>query len=385
MKNISVICISALCLGLGSCGHSHSGHNEHDHDHDHDHEHEATESAVHEHAEGEIVVEPEIARRFGMKTDTVRVGACMESIKAAGTFVSSSSSIANVAAPLAGTVRYPQSITVGSKVSRGATVATVRPDAVEGNNANAMARANMLAAKREMDRLKPLYDDRLVTAAEYNAAVAAYEAAKAAYSPGASGTVHAPISGVVTSVDVANGSFADAGSILMQISGGGDLTLKVDVPHSSFTGARNASDANVILADGRVIRLGDVGARRISAAESGATEAGSFVAVYFSVPAEAGIAPGSTAEVYLLGQNTGNGISVPRSALSEQQGSFFVYEKTGDHSYRRLPVTIGGSDGVNTVVTSGLGGGEIIVTEAVTTVRLAENSGAIPEGHNHSH
>ena len=89
--------------------------------------------------------------------------------------------------------------------------------------------------------------------------------------------------------------------------------------------------------------------------------------------------------MYLLGEVADKGIAIPRSALSEQQGSYFVYEKIGDHAYRRLPVTIGGSDGINTIITSGLKGGEAIVTEAVTTVRLAENSGAIPEGHNHNH
>lgn len=378
MKNITAICISVLAISAGGCGHSHSEAEEH--------HHEGQEAAGgHNHAEGEIVLEPEMAARFGVQVDTVRSGMMSESVKAAGTFLSANSSMAGVTAPLAGTVTYPQNITVGAAVQRGATVAHIKADAVEGSRTNATARAAMQAAKREVDRLKPLYDDHLVTQAEYNAALAAYEQARAAYSPAASGAVHAPISGVVTSVDVPAGAFAEAGAVLMRLSSGGDLTLRVDVPQSKYDMARSATDANIVLPDGKALRISEVGGRRISGAQAGAAAPNGFVAVYFSIPASAAIAPGATAEVYLLGAGENACISVPRSALSEQQGSYFVYEKTGDHAYRRLPVTTGGSDGLNTVITDGLKGGEVIVIKSVTTLRLAENSGAIPEGHNHNH
>ena len=327
MKNLSAICISALSLALAACGHSH-GHEGHDHDHDHEHENhdhgQETEAVHHDHADDDIILEPDMASRFGVRTDTVRVAMYSESIKGAGTFISSSSSIADVTAPISGIVSYSRSVTVGAKVKAGATVATVRPGRVEGGSANAAARAAMLAAKREMDRLKPLYDDHLVTAAEYNAAVAAYEAAAAAYSPGATGAASSPISGVVTSVSVASGAYVEAGAMLLQVSSGDDLTLRVDVPHSRYATARNATDANIRMSDGRTIRLSDAGGRRISAAEAGATAANGFVAVYFSVPASVAVAPGATAEVYLLGESSGECITIPRTALREQQGRFFV-------------------------------------------------------------
>lgn len=376
MKNITVICISALAIASAGCGHNDADGHKHG-------EQEAAEA--HAHADGEIILEPEMAARFGVRVDTVSSGKISESVKAAGTFVSANSSMAGATAPVAGTVTYPQNITVGATVQRGAVVAHIRPDAVEGSRTNATARAAMLAAKREVDRLKPLYDDHLVTQAEYNAALAAYEQARASFSPAASGAVRAPISGVITAVDVPAGAFAEAGAVLLRLSSGGDLTLRVDVPQNKYNMARSATDANIVLPDGKTMRVSDIGGRRISGAQSGASAPNGFVAVYFSIPASAAIAPGATAEVYLLADGESDCISVPRGALSEQQGSYFVYEKIGDHAYRRLPVTTGASDGLNTVITDGLKGGEVIVTESVTTLRLAENSGAIPEGHNHNH
>jgi multidrug efflux pump subunit AcrA (membrane-fusion protein) len=71
--------------------------------------------------------------------------------------------------------------------------------------------------------------------------------------------------------------------------------------------------------------------------------------------------------------------------LTEQQGVYFVYEKIDEEGYRKLPVTIGESDGKRVVIKSGLKGGEAIVTEGAMTVRLAESSGVAIEGHNHNH
>ena len=78
-------------------------------------------------------------------------------------------------------------------------------------------------------------------------------------------------------------------------------------------------------------------------------------------------------------------MTVPNSALSEQQGQYFVYEQVHPEVYMKVPVTIGESDGRRTEILSGIEPGKTIVTQGVTTVRLAETSGNIPEGHSHSH
>lgn len=369
-------------LTLAACGHRHA-----DGDHEHSHHEQAEAAEEHHHAEGEIVVEPEVAARFGVTTATVQAGALTTGIKAAGTFVSSASSQTTLTAPVSGTVSYSAGITVGSSVRRGQHVATVTAGNTEGGNVNAAARAAMEAAKRELDRLEPLYRQQLVTATEYNAARAAYEQARAAYSPAAGGSVVSGISGVVTTIETAPGQYAAVGTPLMTISSGDRLTLRVDVPHTQAAAARQATDANIVLAaTGQTVSVSELGGHRISTGVPGAGAPSGFVAVYFDIPNTGGLlTPGTTAEVYLLGAGGGQGISVPRTALCEIQGSYFVYEKTGDHAYRRLPVTIAGGDGINTVITTGLQGGETIVTNGVTTIRLAENSGAIPEGHSHHH
>ena len=78
-------------------------------------------------------------------------------------------------------------------------------------------------------------------------------------------------------------------------------------------------------------------------------------------------------------------LSVPVSALSEQQGNFFVYENFAPEHYRKLPVKIGDSDGIRTEIISGLEPGTTFVANGVSAVRLSETSGVIPQGHTHNH
>ena len=95
--------------------------------------------------------------------------------------------------------------------------------------------------------------------------------------------------------------------------------------------------------------------------------------------------PGVPAEVYLIGANKAESLSVPVGAVSEQQGENFVYVKVDDHAYKKQPVTLGRSDGSRIEVLSGINAGDSVVTAGSTFIRLAETSTVVPEGHSHSH
>ncbi len=112
---------------------------------------------------------------------------------------------------------------------------------------------------------------------------------------------------------------------------------------------------------------------------------GAYIPVYFTVVNDGRILPESSFDAYLTGASRQGVISVPRTALSEQQGNFFVYEKLDDDCYRKLPVVTGNTDGQSVEIVSGLSSGQVIVTEGAVTVRLAEGAAVAPEGHSHNH
>ena len=77
-------------------------------------------------------------------------------------------------------------------------------------------------------------------------------------------------------------------------------------------------------------------------------------------------------------------ISVPTTALTEEQGIYFVYVKLDEEGYKKQEVRIGADDGLRTEILSGLKAGDEVVTRGAYQVKLASVSGAIP-GHTHNH
>lgn len=393
-----VLLCGALMLSLGACRSnagdelSHHHHNGPEAHHNHGDAHEAEGHEAHNGGKGEghsdeIFLAPEAAERFGVETEKVSRGEFADVIKVSGLVVESPTDRGVVTAPTSGVVNFVRGITLGAKVGRGSAVATVKASAVSGGDANAAAKANYDAACRELDRLTPLYKERLVTASEYNAAVRAVDEAKALYSAGAqSGRATSPLSGVITSLDVNEGQFVAAGEPIATVSANSSLTLRADVPERYYGRLGAVSDATVKLPyDEQTVRLSEIGGHRVSNGEGVRAATPGYVPVYFSFNNDGRVLPGSNVEIYLESGRRDGVIAVPLEALSEQQGRFFVFVKLDEEGYRKTHVTTGASDGRRVEIVSGLSDGDEVVTKGTTTVRIAESSGTVPEGHSHNH
>ena len=84
-----------------------------------------------------------------------------------------------------------------------------------------------------------------------------------------------------------------------------------------------------------------------------------------------------------MAQPKENVLSVPVSALTEEQGLNFVYIQIEDEAFKKQEVTVGQNNGIRAEIVKGLKSGDKVVTNGVTQVKLAASSSAIPDGHNH--
>lgn len=366
---------------------NHKGHKDHDHDHDHDHEgHEghnhAKPAPAHEHTD-EIALHDEVAERFGVKFDTIRPAEFHEVVRVSGRADASVSSAGIVSAPITGIVHFAKGINSCSHVRPGTVIATIDPASTLGGDANAAAKAVLDAAKRELDRIKPLYEDRLVTATEYNAAIAAYEQAKAAYSPRANGgRAIASLAGCISSLNVAEGQYVEAGEPIATITSDKELTLRVELPRRFLPVASSFTEAVIEQPYSSPIRIA-LKSMHSPVAPSGAASA--FVPLFFTIPHEHGLTPGATFTAYLAGGKREGVVTLSLSGISEQQGAYFVYERVHPEAYAKRRVELGASDGERVEIKSGLRNGAVVVSEGATAVRLAETGSAVPEGHTHNH
>ena len=367
-------------------GEEHHDHSAHQHEHAHEHPHDK-ENKNASHEAGVIELDTATANVFGVHASPAEVRQFGNVVKASGTIALSNDGRAVVSAPVSGVVTLQSGVSLGGEVQRGAVIAVVKAGAVSGSNENNVALADLNAARAELDRLTPLFEKRLVTEARYNEARAAYERARAAYSaPASGGRASAPISGMVTSIEVSSGQYVEAGAPIASISTSDAVTLRADVPSRHIAELGKITDARIVIpSTGESFTVSGLGGRCINSSTAAAGASGGYVPVTFKLPANPALIPGDAVEVYISGASTSPSLVVPSSAIYEQQGDYCVFVRLDEDCYRKVPVTVGAGDGAYVVILSGVKEGDMVVDRGVTTVRLAGASGAVPAGHSHSH
>jgi multidrug efflux pump subunit AcrA (membrane-fusion protein) len=113
-------------------------------------------------------------------------------------------------------------------------------------------------------------------------------------------------------------------------------------------------------------------------------ENGYYVPVTFEFDNKGDVIPGSFVEVFLLSSPMENVLSLPHSALTEEQGSFFVYLQLDEEGYKKQLVTLGADNGESVQILSGIKAGDRVVTQGAYQVKLASATNAIP-AHSHEH
>lgn len=388
-------------MGLWSCGqhkdelshghsHSHEHHSEaesgHHHDEEDDHDHES-EHGEEQHDASEIVLEPATAAKFGVVTDTISKEAFSDVIRVTGQILDTPGSASVISAPTAGIVKYVTGIQPGKNIGAGATVATISSSGMSGGDRNAIDRTALQTAERELNRLKPLFEEGIVSAKDYNAALQAYELAKVQYSPAAaSGSAKAVSGGVISQLLVPNGQYVEAGTPIAMVSANKRLTLRADVPDKYHGQLPLVNNARIRLPySEEIIDLGELGGTKVTGSQPAARESAGYIPVYFSFDNNGQALTQTLVDVYLIGAPRYGVVTVPVEAVTEQQGKHFVYVRLDEECYEKKPVTTGASDGRKVEITGGLDGSETVVVKGATAVRLAETSSVVPEGHSHSH
>lgn len=391
IKLLGILSLSfSIAVAFSACG----GH-EHDHDHE-GHDHEAEEAHGHEghnheeketHSAGEIVLEPEKAKAAGITVAEVRPGNFSEIIATSGRILFSSTDEATVVATQPGIVRMTKAWTTGMAVNAGSPLFTISQSKLPEGDLAARARIDLETARKNFERVKSLYDARLATADEYETAKNSYENAKlsaSALAQGGNGTISSPKGGYVLQCMVKDGDYVETGTPLMNVTSTKRMRLQADLPIRNFGDISRIVSANFRLPQNETLyRLESLGGKLIS--YSRAAEGNSaYVPVIFEFDNAPGVVAGSFAEIFLIGNPRPNVISIPKSALTEEHGLFYVYIQLDEDCYKKQLVTKGATDGTNVEITSGLKGGDNVVVANPMAVKLASMSGAIP-GHTHEH
>lgn len=372
---------------VSACGHGAS----HSHGDSDDHAGErsgASEKQEHHHA-GAIVFEKAKADAAGVRVAVVRPGDFHGVTVVSGRITAASGGETMVVATVAGVVSLDKPVSEGMAVARGQRVFTIVSSGLQDGDISGRVTVAYRTAKAEYERARKLVADKIITEREYAAAKAEYENAALAYkavgqSADGRGVAVTSPGGYVKECFVKSGDYVDVGRPMMLMTTDKRLYLRAEVPERYYPVLNRITSAKFrTLYSDRVYDLRELNGRLLSSGKT-ADGGSSFIPVTFEFDNGSGLVAGAFAEIYLLTDVRRNVISIPVTALTEEQGVFFVYVREDADCYRRQEVCLGDTDGVRTEVVSGLKGGETIVTDGAVHVRLAAAGNSIP-GHTHNH
>lgn len=392
--------INSISVGCGRTDNhnkSEAVHNEHDdhehegHDHDmenkdHSHTEEVDSHEGHDHS-GLIEMNDHTIKRFGVETEKVSPSDFSELTVVSGQIEAKASDEGIATATRNGILTLLPGINAGVKVNAGSSLGSISASNVQGGDPTVQAIAARNAAKRELDRLKPLHDDGIVSTEEYNNALRAYEEADAAVKTSKQGSaaVSSPKTGVITQLLAKSGEYVEIGQKIAVISGNTSLTLRADVPEKYIGRLAGITSANFRPASSdQIFDLDDLNGKMISNTGSSVSDSG-YIPLYFSFNNNGSIAPGAFAEIYLKSGIRHDVISVPKEAIVEINGNKCVYAAHGEDHFIKHLVTLGASDGKRVEILSGLNAGEEVVVKGAQAVRMAETSANAVPGHTHNH
>ncbi len=367
----------AVCL-TAACGNG--GHNDHHHE----------EESAHEAHSDEIVLTPEKAKAAGVETETVAPALFRYVIPAGGQLLTAQGEETTVVASTAGVVSFTRPLTDGTAVQKGAALLSVSAQNIQDGDPVGRARIAYLTAKDEYERAARLAEKQIVTKKELNRLKEEFENARIAYEalrPNRSGNgvqIQSPITGFVKSCLVKEGDFVTVGQALLSVTQTKRLTLRAEVSERYYAQLSGITSTNFRTPyDGQTYSLDKLKGRLLSRGKA-AGEGSYYIPVSFEFDNCGQMIPGSYVECFLLSAEKPNVISIPNSALTEEQGVYFVYLQIDEEGYRKQEVKLGMTDGERTEITAGLNPGDKVVTQGAIHVKLASASAAIP-AHTHNH
>ncbi|NDV82439.1 efflux RND transporter periplasmic adaptor subunit [Bacteroides sp. 51] len=407
MKKAIFIGVLGLFL-LGSCNNSNNSethnHEEHNHateahkhegcDHDHDHTEHSHEGHNHGHEEGgnsdEIVLPKDKALAAGVKSEAIQAGTFHQVIKTSGQVLAAQGDETTAVATIAGVVSFRNKVLEGMDVSRGTALLTVSAKNMVDGDPVQKARVAYEMAKKEYERMQPLVKSQIVSQKDFNQAEQNYENARISYEAMAKNhsaggqTITSPISGFVKSILVKEGDYVELGQPLVSITQSRRLFLRAEVSEKYYPYLRTISSANFKTPyNNTVYQLKELGGKLLSFGKSSGDNA-YYVPVTFEFDNKGDVLPGSFVEIYLLSSPINNTISLPHTAITEEQGSYFVYLQLDDECYKKQEVTLGADNGQNIQILSGIAAGNRVVTHGAYQVKLASASNVLP-AHSHEH
>ena len=359
---------------------------------DAEHHNHATD-AGHEHGSNMVTFTKEQSWKIDFAVEKAAARPVNKVVKGVARVSNAPENITTIVAATSGKVHYNNAVAIGRTVKTGESLFIMETGDVADDNAaikfaEAESRYNYL--KAEYERKAQLVKTQIVTLGEFQSVEASYLQAKAVYEnlsknfKGGKMLLKSPASGYISDISVASGDYVAEGTPLATLQRDGEFQLFCEVSVRHAEALRNIVDVNIELNDGTCYSLAQVGGRIVGVGRAIQNDC-NMIPVTVMAKNIKGIVSGNVVNMYLIAPSDENAIVVPRSALVEEMGRFFVFVQHTPIMFEKRLVTIGVNDGKNVQLLGGVTEGERVVTNGAVSLKLAQGTGALDPHAGHVH
>lgn len=282
----------------------------------------------------------------------------------------------------------------GKAVSSGQVLFSISGNSLANNNSAVRyqeAQSNFEKAKSDYERLTELAKDKIVSEKELLNAKKEFDNAKLVYDKlsanfSASGqSVASPMSGFVKQLFVKNGQYVESGQPIMSISQNKTLLLIADVQqkYASILGTINSANIRTVH-DNETYTLEQLNGKILSFGKNTNND-NYLIPVSLEIDNKGSFVSGGFVELYLKTLSNMQALTIPNSALMEEQGNYFVFVQITPELFEKREIKLGATDGLKTEILHGVAKNERIVTRGAILLKLSQASGALDAHSGHVH
>ena len=255
----------------------------------------------------------------------------------------------------------------------------------------ASAQSTYKKEEADYERVQKLAEKQIVSQKELLASKSSFEQAKAVYenlelnfnSKGQ--VIAAPFSGSIGKIFIRNGQYVNAGDPIASVLTTESVQLKADIQQKYANRLGQISEVYLRLpAQKNWIDFKELNGEFLSVGTQVNSE-NFLIPAYFKIHNNGEFFPGSFIELNIKTTSDKKQMVVPNTALIEQQGNFFVFVQLDPELFEKRQVIIGDTDGLESVVKTGLQANERIVTKGAVLVKLATATGSLDPHAGHVH
>lgn len=282
----------------------------------------------------------------------------------------------------------------GKNVSKGQVLFSISGSGLAENNSSIRfleAQNNFEKAKLDFERLKELATDKIVSEKDLLNAKNQYDNAKVIYDNlnrnfNSSGqNVTSSMNGYIKQLFIKNGQYVEAGQAIVVISQNKTLLLQAEVQQKYATILNAIHSANIrTIHDNQTYTLEQLNGKMLSFGRN-TNDDNYLIPVSLQIDNNGTFIPGGFVELYLKTLTNTQALTIPNSALLEEQGIYFVFVQITPELFEKREVKIGVTDGLKIEILKGLTLNERIVTVGAILIKLAQATGTLDahSGHNH--